>query len=210
MKKNIIFLKECSFNYENCEYGFDEIKEKSMFFKNLKVIILEESIYIKSVPIKYRFVNFEKYIEKKIVNILPQDGRILYDYEESHDKKFVYIYVVRGKDKIEKLCSESRFLEVLPIQFVIKSILDIQLRKKYKNIMALMQWEKTYYFIKCSNGVLTDNYVSEDISKIYEYLNERNFEGEIVVDKKCSCDEYYLRKLEIIKKDIVELIYEKI
>lgn len=210
MKKNIIFLKENSFDYENHEYGFNEIEEKSMYFKNLKVIILEESLYIKNISLKFRFGNLEKYIEKKIADIFPQDGKILYDYEKNHDNNCVYIYAVRGKDKIEKLCSESVSLEVIPIQFVIKKILNIVLRKKYEDIMALIQFEKTYYFIKCANGALIDNYVSENIKKIYDYLNEKDFKGKIVVDKICSCDEYYLNKLEIIKKDIVGLIYENL
>ena len=210
MKKDIIFLKEFSFNYVNDEYGFDEIEKRYMFFKNLKVIILEESIYIKAIPLQYRFGNLEKYIENKIVEIFPQDGKILYDYEKSNEKNCVYIYAIRGKDKIEKLCSESVSLEVLPIQFIIKDILNIILRKKEIDVMALVKLDDIYYFIKCSNGLLIDNYVSEDILKIYDYLDEKNFQGKIIVDKKCSVDEYFLRNLEIIEKDILELIYEKL
>lgn len=210
LKKDIVFMKENSFVYNNNEYVFDEILEKHMLFKKLEVIILEEMLYIKNIPVKFHFVNLEKYILDKIRYIFPQNGEILYDYERDNNKNLIYIYSVKGKDKVEKLSHESTFLEVIPIQFIMRKILNKILRNKNESFMALMQFDNNYYFIKCRSGVFVDNYVSENIMKIYDYFNEKNLEGKIIVDKVCSYDEYCLSKLEIIKMDIVGLIYENL
>lgn len=206
MKKDIVFVKDNSFYYQDNEYDFYEILEKNMCFRKLKVIILEEEIYIKKIESRFYFGDSEKYILSKIEEIFPQNNQILYDYERSKNKKSIYIYSIKGKDKVEKLCCECEVLDVIPIQFIMRKILI----KKYGDFMALAEYDSKYYYINCSEGVFIDNYVADKIEEIYDYLNKRKLAGRLIVDKRCSYDEYYLRSLEIIKLDFVGLIYEKL
>ena len=55
MKKDIVFIKDNSFVYKDNEYGFYELLDKNMKFKNLKAVVLGEELYIKSILIKSKY-----------------------------------------------------------------------------------------------------------------------------------------------------------
>ena len=76
--------------------------------------------------------------------------------------------------------------------------------------MALAEYDSKYYYINCSGDVFIDNYVTDRIEKIYEYLNTKELTGNIIVDERCRCDEYCLKNLGIIKLDFVGMIYESL
>ncbi|MDU4752292.1 MAG: hypothetical protein E6X86_14850, partial [Clostridium butyricum] len=135
MKKDIVFIKDNSFVYKDNEYGFYEFLDKNMKFKNLKAVVLGEELYIKNILIKSKYFELEKYIANEIKNIFSQNGEILYDYEKSKNKNSVYIYSIRGKEKVEKLCSRTVFLEVTPLQFIIRKTLKNILKNKCKDYM---------------------------------------------------------------------------
>ncbi|WP_294156658.1 hypothetical protein [uncultured Clostridium sp.] len=204
MKSDIVFIKDSSFYYKDNEYDFYEILEKNMSFKKLKIIILEEELYIKEVEIKSHFGDLEKNILKKIEEIFPKNDQILYHYEKCKNKKSIYIYSVKGREKVEKLCCECEVLTVVPIQFIMRKILN----KKYAEFKALAEYDSKYYYINCSEDVFIDNYTADNIEEVYDYFNKKNLIGKIIVDEKCSCDEYYLKNLEIIKLNFLRLIYE--
>lgn len=210
MKKDIVFIKDNSFVYKDNEYGFYEFLDKNMKFKNLKAVVLGEELYIKNILIKSKYFELEKYIANEIKNIFSQNGEILYDYEKSKNKNSVYIYSIRGKEKVEKLCSRTVFLEVTPLQFIIRKTLKNIFKNKCKDYMSLIKFDNKYYFIKCSNDVFIDNYVSKDLEKVCQYIDSKYEKEIIIIDNKCFLDEYSLEKLEIIKKDIVGAINENL
>lgn len=209
MKKNIVFVKNNSFIYKDIEYGFYELAERNMKFRNLKVVILEEELYIKSVLIKSRFFKLERCISDEIKNVLSQSREILYDYEKNNKEKSVYIYSIRGKENVEKLCSQSNSLEVIPIQFIIRKALKNVLKKyKFKDYMSLIKLHNKYYFIRCVSELFDDNYVSENLENICNYINSKYEKEIIIIDNNCYINEYYFEKMEIIKKDIMGAINE--
>lgn len=209
MKKNIVFVKNNSFIYKDIEYGFYELAERNMKFRNLKVVILEEELYIKSVLIKSRCFKLERCISDEIKNVLSQSREILYDYEKNNKEKSVYIYSIRGKENVEKLCSQSVSLEVIPIQFVIRKALKSILKKnKLKDYMSIVKLHNKYYFIRCINDIFNDNYVSENLEKICDHINSKYKKETVIIDYNCYVNEYYLKEMEIIKKDIMGAINE--
>ncbi len=208
MRERIVFVKENSFIYKNSEYIYDEISENNMIFKRLKAVILEEVLYIKTIQILLHIGSMEKYIKDKIIEIFPQSGEVLYDYEKKSNCNLVYVYSVKGKQRVEKLCSESKYLEVIPVQFIIRKALIKALHNKNEAYMAVAIFENRYYFIQCSNGVFVDNLVSTSLEEIYEHINEKCWKGKVFMDQSCHINEYSLENMEIIKMDIVGLINE--
>ena len=208
MKEGVVFVKENSFIYKDSEYIYDEISEKNMIFKRLKAVILEEMLYIKTIQLLLHGGSMEKYITDKIIEIFPQNGEILYDYEKQLNCNLVYVYSVKGKQRVEKLCSQSKYLEVIPIQFIIRKALKKVLNNKTEAYMAVAMFENSYYFIECSNGVFVDNLASKSVEEIYKHINGKCSEGKIFIDESCFINEYSLKKMEIIKMDIVGLINE--
>ncbi|WP_294376272.1 hypothetical protein [uncultured Clostridium sp.] len=210
MKTDVIFLKEDSFIFDKNEYGFNDFLEDNMLSKKLKIIILGEVIYIERVLLKFRFLKINKLISDKIQEIFPNSSEILHDYKINLKEKIIYMYSIKGKKKVENLCYKSNYLEVIPFQFLIGNILNKLIRKKYTKFMVLIKFNDEYYFMEYAKNNLIDNAVSSDINNIYEYLNEKNLQGKIIIDEKCFYDEYYFKNMEIIKMNILEKINEKI
>ncbi|WP_455797760.1 hypothetical protein [Clostridium butyricum] len=112
MKKDIVFIKDNSFVYKDNEYGFYELLDKNMKFKNLKAVVLGEELYIKSILIKSKYFELEKYIANEIKNIFSQNGEILYDYEKSENTNSVYIYSIRERKKWRSYAVTQFFLKL--------------------------------------------------------------------------------------------------
>ena len=167
-------------------------------------------LYIKSFPIKLKNSDLEKYIFNKITDIFPENGEILYDYEKNYNKDYIYIYSIKGREKIERLCRESTLLEITPIQFIIREYLNKILNTKKEDYRVVTHLYNKYYFIECNNGVFVDNYITNNYIELQEYLKHKNIKGKIFADKDCYLDEYFLDKVEIIKMNIVGSINEKL
>ncbi|MGN0143927.1 MAG: hypothetical protein ACI398_03020 [Clostridium sp.] len=210
MKKSVVYLKNFSFIYENNEYTFDDVLKKQMIFKNLKIIILEEMLYIKSFLIESKINNLEDYVLNKISEIFPENNEILYDYERTRDKNSIYVYSIKGREKIESLCEKSISLQVIPVQFIIRDYINKKLYGIKEKYIAIAKIYDRYYFIEYDNGVFVDNYISENITDLQEYLRSKDFNGKIYMDEKIYLDEYMNKKLKIIKIDIARLINEKV
>ena len=104
MKKTTIIMKPYSFIYSGNEYDFYGLNEVVNFQNtHLKIIILEEQLYIKIFKIKRDINKISSFIQDKINNIFPQNGEILYDYEKLNSEGVISIYSIKGKKKIEKL-----------------------------------------------------------------------------------------------------------
>lgn len=210
MKKSVIYVKDFSFIYENNEYTFDEILKKHMFFKNLKIIILEEMLYIKSFFIESKMKDIEGYVLNKIEEIFPQNDEILYSYESSPKKDSIYIYSIKGREKVERLCEKATSLQVIPIQFMLRDCINKKTNSKKEGFIAIAELYDRFYFIESENGVFIDNYISDSIIDFQEYLKEKVIHRKIYMDEKLNIDEYIQGKTEIIKIDIARLVNEKV
>ena len=210
MKKSVVYVKDFSFIYENNEYTFDEILKKHMVFKNLKIIILEEMLYIKSFFIESKIKDIEGYVLNKIEEIFPENDEILYSYESSQKKDSIYIYSIKGREKVERLCEKATSLQVIPIQFMIRDCINKKINSKKERFIAIAELYDRFYFIESDNGVFIDNYISDSITDFQEYLKEKDFNGKIYLDEKLNFDEYMQGKTEIIKIDIARLVNEKV
>lgn len=210
MKKSIVYVKKFSFIYENNEYTFDDVLNKHMIFKYLKIVILEEILYIKNSSIKSKINDFEKYALHKIKDIFPENNEILYDYERSYNNDSIYIYSIKGREKIEFLCKDAISLQIIPVQFIIRDFINKKFCSRKENYMAAVKLYGRYYFIECSNGVFIDNYITDNFTNMNQYLKCKKLQGKMYIDMDLCFDEYLHDRLDIIKIDIARLINEKI
>lgn len=211
MKKSIIIIKKNSFIYNEEEYDFDKVDDICNLLKvNLKIIILEEDLYIKQFINKIRKYKINEFVDYKINNDFPQNGDILYDYEFKKKNNIICIYSIRGAQRIEKLSGTAKNIEVKPIQFIIKDLM----MKFFKNDVfaceVLVEFNGYYYYISFKEGLFFNGFVEKDINTAFNKIIENTNLKEIYVDSSITDCSYLTNKIKIIKTDIGELINEKI
>ena len=107
MKKSIVIIKKNLFIYNGEEYDFDKVNEMNNLLKsNLKIIILEEELYVKQFTSKIKRNKIYEFIDYKINNDFPQNGDILYDFEKNNN--IIAIYYIKGAKRIEKIIRNSK------------------------------------------------------------------------------------------------------
>ena len=130
MRKVKILVKQNSYLYKNDEYDFYKLSDTiNLYNSKMKIIILEEPLYIKIFKINKNIRKISEFIQEKIENIFPQNGDILYDYEKLNSEGVVSIYSIKGKKKIEKLISNAKDIQVIPIQFFMREVMMKKMKK---------------------------------------------------------------------------------
>lgn len=206
MSKSIILINKNSFIFNGQEYNFDRINEiRSLFKLNLKIVILEENLYVKQFASKVKRCKIYEFINNKINNDFPQTGDLLYDFEKKDN--IIAIYSIKGARRIEGLSQIANNLEVKPIQFIIKEIMMKKLKRKNFNAAVLLKFNEYYYLTCFKNGLYNYGFVSdkEDL-----FLNETNNFEEAYIDNSVVSMLSPKRKIRMIKLNIGELINEQI
>ncbi|MDO5516898.1 MAG: hypothetical protein Q4F66_05040 [Clostridium sp.] len=210
MKKVTIIMKPYSFLYNNSEYDFYGLNEAvNLINKHIKIVILEEQLFIKIFEIKKDIKKMSAFIQDKINNIFPQNGEILYDYEKNNSDNLLAIYSVKGKKKIEKLSMNAKELEVVPIQFVIKDEFLKIFKNKKLTCSVIFRVEDSFYYIYIKNGLLYENYICGDLNGILQRVPE---EGgyDVYIDSNIAYENTHKDKIKFIEINMEGLIYEKL
>lgn len=209
MNKSVIIIKKNFFIYNKEEYDFDRVTEMIHLLKsNLKIIILEENLYVKQFTNKIKRNKIYEFIDYKINNDFPQNGDILYDFEKNNN--VIAIYYIKGAKRIEKLSEVARNIEVKPIQFIVKDIMMKVLKNNIFNCKALVQLNEYYYYISFKDGLFYYGFVKENKDLVINKIIENNDFGEIYVDNNIIDNLSLENKFKMIKINLGELINEKI
>ena len=209
MGKGVVIIKKNFFIYNGEQYDFDRINEISNSLKsNLKIIILEEELYVKQFTSKVKRNQLYQFVEYEINNDLMQNGDILYDFEKSNN--IINIYYIKGAKRIEKLSEKANNIEVKPIQFIVKDIMRKVLKNQSFTCRILLKYQEYYYYISFRNGLFYNGFVNEDKGLVVSKIIENNDLGEIYFDYSIEDNLFLMDKLKIIKIKLGELINEKI
>ena len=208
MKKSIILIKKNLFIYNGEEYDFDKVNEINNLLKsNLKIVMLEEELYVKQFKSELKRNKMYEFIDYKINNDFPQNGDILYDFEKNNN--IISIYYIKGAKRIEKISQAAKYIEVKPIQFVIKDVMMKILKTNIFNCKVLIRFNEYYYYISFKEGLFYYGLVEKDKEIVLDKINQNDDFGEIYVDNSL-CNLSLANKFKIIKMNIGELINEKI
>lgn len=208
MKKSTIIIKKNLFIYNEEEYDFNKVNEMSNLLKsNLKIIILEEELYVKQFTSEIKRNKMHEFIDYKINNDFPQNGDILYDFEKTNNT--IAIYYIKGAKRIEKISEIAKNIEVKPIQLIVKDVMMKILKTNIFNCKVLLKFKEYYYYILFKEGLFYYGFVEENKEIVWDKISRNDDFGEIYVDNSLG-DLPIINKFNIIKMNIGELINEKI
>lgn len=208
MKKSIVIIKKNSFIYNGEEYDFNMITNMNYLLKaNIKIIILEEDLYVKQFTNEMKRNKIYEFIEYKINNDFPQNGDILYNFEKNN--KIIAIYYIKGAKRIEKISDIAKNIEVKPIQFIVKDVMRKILKNKIFTCKVLMKFNEYYYYISFKDGLFYYGLVEKDKKIVLDKIIQNDNFGELYFDNTIG-DLSITNKFKIIKMNIGELINEKI
>ena len=208
MKKSIVIIKKNSFIYNEEEYDFDKVNDINNLLKsNIKIVILEEELYVKQFESELKRNKMYDFIEYKINNDFPQNGDILYDFEKNNNS--IFIYYIKGAKRIEKISEKAKNIEVKPIQIIVKEVMMKILKNNIFNCKVLIKFNEHYYYISFKGGLFYYNYIEKDKEIVLDKIVQNNDFGEMYVDTSLG-DLALTNKFNIIKINIGELINENI
>jgi hypothetical protein len=209
MKKAVIFMKKNSFICNGQEYDFNRISEvKHLFKSDLKIIILEEELYAKQYANNIKRNQIYEFVEYKINNDFMQNGDILYDFQKV--KNIIAIYYIKGATRIEKLSEGTDNLEVKPIQFIAKEVMEKILNNENFTCSLLVRFQDCYYFMIFKEGFFYSGFVSEEKDLIFSKIIENNELEEMYFDYNIDENLFVSKKIKLIKINLGELINEKV
>ena len=208
MNKSIVILKKNLFIHNGEEYDFDKFNDMNIMLKsNIKIVLLEEELYVKQFEGEIKRNKIYEFIDYKINNDFPQNGDILYDFERNN--KFIAIYYIKGAKRIEKISEIAKNIEVKPIQFIVKDVMMKILKTNIFNCKVIIKLNEYYYYISFKEGLFYYGLVEKDKEIVLDKINQNDDFGEIYVDNSL-CELSLTNKFKIIKMNIGELINEKI
>lgn len=209
MKKSVVLMKKNFFIYNGEEYEFNRISEIGNLLKaNLKIIILEEELYAKQFTSNLKGNQIYKFVENKINNDFLQNGDILYDFQKSNNT--IAIYYIKGAKRIEKLSETAKNIEVKPIQFIVREVLEKVLNNENFNCSVLLKFQEFYYYMIFRSGLFYSGFANEERELIFNKILENNEIKEIYFDFSIPENQFVSTKFKLIKINLGELINEKI
>ena len=209
MNKSVVIVKKNFFTYNEEEYDFDRVTDiKHLLKSNIKLIILDEELYVKQFTNKIKGRKIYDFIAYKIDNDFPQNGDILYDFEKN--KNVIAIYYIKGAKRIERLSELAKNIEVKPIQFIVKDIMKKILKSDLFSCKVLIKLNEYYYYMLFKEGLFYYGFVKGNKESVVNILFENNDFGEIYIDNDIIDDLFLEDQFKIIKINLGELINEKI
>lgn len=209
MNKAVVLMKKNSFIYNGEEYDFDRISEVDHLFKSdLKIIILEEELYAKQFVNNIEGNQIYKFVENKINNDFMQNGDILYDFQKGSN--IIAIYYIKGAKRIEKLSEVTGDLEVKPIQFIAKEVMEKVLNNESFTCSILVNFQECYYYMVFKNGLFHSGIVNQEKDLIFSKIIANNELEELYLDYNIEGNLLVSKKNKLIKINLGELINEKI
>lgn len=211
MSRKLIIVRKNSFLFRGKEYSFMDIDEIiSLLYSSIIVIILEEEIYSKYIYEKINKIKLKILVENKIHKEFPQNGDILYDYEQSKINNTIAIYSLKCGNRIEKISKKAKNLEIKPMQYIIKSCMEKFLKNKKVDFKILLNFNEYYYYVSVNQGLFCYGFVEKEEKIVINRIMESEQQGKIYIDSSINSDISLKEKFELVKINIGDLLNEKV
>ena len=177
--------------------------------KKIRVIVLGENILIKVCDnVKGKI---KDHVENMIIDNLIIDDDTLIDYKYDRRLKKVYIYSIKQGIKVRKIIKEVEDVKIIPIQYIIRDILNNKAKYK-KSYQAVIKYGNFIYLICIENKHIISSVVINSKERDLVELIEANLvKREIIIDLRLK--EYVLidkESREITFLDLKEKINNEI
>lgn len=179
-----------------------------LFKVDLKLIIFEEDLYGKQFVCNVKGNQIYKFVENKINSDFMQNGDILYDFQKNNN--IITIYYIKGAKRIEKIAEMAVNLEVKPIQFIAKEVMEKFFHNKKFNCNLLVKLQEYYYYMEFKDGLFYGGLVSEERDVVFNRIIQNNKLKEIYLDSGIEEKLFISKDIKSIKVNLEELINEKI
>ncbi|MBX7385213.1 hypothetical protein K4H63_00270 [Clostridium chauvoei] len=137
---------------------------------------------------------------------------MLFHYEYFKKNNLVYIYSIKRGLTVEKLSKDAKKLKVIPIQFLIKDLINRKF-KKYKDIISITKFRDIYYLTSIKNKMIVDCDILDINKDINDILVSYGSNNLIVLDddikEKIDTSKFKLINFLKIGEIIDERIYKK-
>lgn len=192
------------------DQSYDEIAIKKIIKKEVELFIIEENILVKT------FENVKKVSESVVSKIVKEEYgdkiNILMHYEHDRKRKKLYLYSIGNESKVKFISKSLKELNVLPIQFYIKRIVEKKVRRVNEYIIVV-EINGVVYCLDIHNNFIVKSRIESRESFIINYKFDDILDGKTIVinsiDKDLIPKEFQC-KFNIIVLEIGEKINEKI
>lgn len=206
--RDVIICTKDKFLFKDKSY--DEIAIKKIIKKEIDLFIIEENILVKT------FENINKINESVVSKIVKDEFgdriNILMHYEHDRKRKKLYLYSIGNESKVNFISKSLKELNVLPIQFYIKKIVENKV-KKFNDYVIISRIRGFIYCLDIHNGFVVKSRVENGENFILNYNFDDIGVGKTIVinssDKELIPEEFK-QELNIIVLDIGGKINEKI
>ena len=206
--KDVIVSTKDDFIFKNKLY--DEITIKNVAKKEIDLFIFEENILIKE------FENIRKAKESIVGKIVKDEygdeNDILIHYEHDKKRKRLYLYSMGNGRKVKNLIIEAKVIEVKPIQFYIKSIVESKI-KKIKDYIIIIELRELIYLIHVEKNFIVKSIIKNKVDfNLHNELSNIKKGSILIISKKDEdiIPEELRDRLHIISFEIGEIINEKV
>lgn len=156
MGRNIVIYKGITYEHQSF---FENIKLKRKRY----IIILDEDIYVKKISINTKSIlNYE--ITKIKEESFGKDEEYLIDYNINKKENIVYIYAIKGGNKVSKLCYGAKKAQVVPLQFYVMRKLKTKIKDKVYGF--IFKYSDNYYYYFFNKGFVEESYVLKDVESL--------------------------------------------
>lgn len=190
---DVIFIEGDNFRVEDEIYGLNNIdKFLIKAKKRRKIIIYNESIFNKEITLKNSKGINEKEIDKRIIEEFGLNHNYLFNY--NFTGKVLNLYAVKGGILVEALCKNAQYIDVLPVQLILKKIIQKEINKG--TWCSILKFKDYFYFISVYKGNLKIALAEKDYQSI---LNRINGFNEIYIHKDIEFIKSELKNIEVVQ-----------
>ena len=206
--RDVIVCTKDKFLFKDKSY--DEITIKKIIRKEVELFIIEENILVKT------FENVKKVSESVVSKIVKEEYgdkiNILMHYEHDRKRKKLYLYSIGNESRVKFISKSLKELNVLPIQFYIKRIVEKKVRRVNEYIIVV-EINRVVYCLDIHNNFIVKSRIESREGFIINYTFDDILEGKTMVINSSDKDlipKEFQSKFNIIVLEIGEKINEKI
>lgn len=211
--RDIVGIEKNGYIYKGELYAYTDylnLNEKLGGYR--EVVIMGEVLWVKVYNFEENEITIESFIEDLIIKDFLTGEDLLFNYEFIKSESKIYIYSIKKGIAVEKITVGAKSLDVVPVQFKIKEIINNNL-KGYRNFLVIAKIRSIYYLINVENGLIINGLVNGNIDIIFKELpkyitNNKEIIVDRLIDMKENNEVKELKNIQYLK--IGETINEKL
>lgn len=172
-----------------------------------RLVIIEEKrllAKVSTVDEQLTQKTINEYVDELIKNQISEDRDLLFDYLYDKKKNKLYIYAIKSGSEVKRLLSGARKAKVVPVQYMIKDIVQRN-KKTLVNYICIAKIREYVYFIKVKDGYIVSTDVGDIDEKLEIYLNiELSREESIILDKRLK-DKIQKYNIDVKDEDYIDI-----